>query len=163
MLRLRQATGPSRHVQTLRRLRPLHRLFQVSLGILGGQHPDVAEACGDPVRWSGVHRMGGGIGFMGPRATWSVVPTLDGAWSPSHAPAPVVRALDETIDAMCRTAADALASAKSGREGNQVARGFFYMQRGLTEGQFVRQYVEFLNGPARPPPLTDLLGEGLRD
>ena len=160
-LRFRRAVN-ARHARTARRLSHLHRLFQASLGILLVQHPAVVAACGAPVRWAPLSRPGGGVGLYGSRASWSLVPTLEGTWSPAGAPSEVVRAADETLDAMFRTAEEALASARPGRDGNQAARGWFYMQRGLTETQFVRQYVELVRAPRPPEPLTDLFGPGLR-
>lgn len=149
----------ARHERTARRLAHVHRLFQASLGILASQHPVLVDACGGTVRWSPLRRAGGGLAFAGERAAWSVVPTLDGAWSPTAAPARVVRAVDDVLDAMFRTAGDALASARPGREGNQVARGFYYMQKGFTESEFVAQYFALARAPPpAPDALTDLFG-----
>lgn len=149
----------AKHEKTARKLRHLHRLYHAGLGILASQHPAVVAAAGGPVSWRALRRAGGGLALSSARAAWSVVPALEGAWSPAHAPASVVRAVDDVMDAMFRTAEDALASARPGREGNQIARGFYYMQKGITESEFVQQYLALANAPPPlPDALTDLFG-----
>ncbi|HVL47240.1 MAG TPA: hypothetical protein VM889_01645 [Candidatus Thermoplasmatota archaeon] len=152
-----------RHATLARRLRPLHRLFQAGLGILASQHPAVVDACGGRVAWGGLWNVKeGGVAFVGPRATYAVVPTLEGAWCVGRAGAPVVRAVDGVLDAMFHTAAGVLESAKPGREGNEIARSFFYLQRGIDEPEFVAQYVALAHARVRPEPLVELFGLGGR-
>lgn len=148
----------SQHARTFRYLSPFHRLFQVSLGIIACQHPAIIEAVGRPASWHGLERSGGGLGISGPKARYAVVPTPQGSWTIGRSGESVVRAIDQTIDSMARTAERAAASAKRGREGNSLARGWYYMQRELTEAEFVTQYVTFMNAPQRPEPLRDLFG-----
>ena len=143
--------------RTLRNIRHLHRIFQVTLGLLMSQHPKVQEACGGTVRWTYSNRFGGGYTFEGPRATFVVVPTPDGAYCLNHGAPEVVRAMDELVALMVAQTEEARPAAPTAnREGNVIARGWFYLMRGIPEHEFVSLYSNFMRAPLKAAPLGEL-------
>ncbi|HWG89299.1 MAG TPA: hypothetical protein VNZ52_00470 [Candidatus Thermoplasmatota archaeon] len=157
LARFRHGAGFStRQRRQLNGLRHLHRIFQVTLGLLVSRHLKVREACGEPVRWNYAHRLGGGYTFEGPRGRFVIVPTRDGAYCINTSAPEVVRAMDDTIALMLAQAEEALPTARPGREGNAVARGWFYLLHGMQETEYVGLYVKFMRAEVKAHPLGDL-------
>lgn len=145
-----------KHRRKLDGARHLHRLFQVTLGLLMSRHAAVRETCGEPIRWSYSHRHGGGYTFEGPHRKVVIVPTREGAYCLNASAPEMVRAMDATVCLMLDQADESRPAAREGRDGNAIARGWFYLMHGVQEHEYVALYATFMASPLKAAPLGEL-------